>query len=320
MNALFASTLQKLRSDTEREVVLTVTPALAQAILDTSAGNRAIAKGTVSRYAREMRAGLWDAEAPIFLWIDPRGRLMDGHHRLAALIEAGVTLKLRFLVGVVTGHLVAQDGGRVRGLRDRFLAYCPDKAVRELVQGHNGRACQSASVVTLIYRTLTGERQPGLDPAIRLVRHYGPSLSFALDMLGSNHLTRTAPVLTGVTLGHKYVTEHGGIKALTNFVETLGSGEMLESSEPAYALRRYLIAIQTKGRQKARNTTAKTDSQWITFIKVLWTIRKALEGQLVQKLPLPSDSVAVIEEYTGPRRQLAKQLKLDAVGLETPPE
>lgn len=73
-------------------VLREVTPGIAQALLDHSAKNqRFVRVGKVSEYARAMKAGKW-------LWVgDPirfgsNGEMIDGQHRLSAVIESGVTL------------------------------------------------------------------------------------------------------------------------------------------------------------------------------------------------------------------------------------
>jgi hypothetical protein len=303
--------LQTLKSDRERATVVTVTPALAQELLNNSIGNRALRKGVVERYAREMSAKLWNCEAPIFIMVDQRARLIDGHHRLTALIRAGVTLPLRFMLGVDPVHMAKLDGGEIRTLGDRFTAWCQDKAVRDLVGASPGRATQAAAIVGFVYKMLTGQQKPGLEPAIRIVRHYKDSLDYALTVCGANHITRRSAVMAAVTIAHRYAQQAGEIKRLTHFTESLVSGEMLEAGEPAFTLRNYLIS--TKGKRDTRNVAvARVDSQWVIFVKTLHCMRLALEGQLTRKLIPPRDPVAAIEYFTGDRRELARALRLDA--------
>lgn len=310
------STLERLKSDTEKQATIEVDPELAQALLDNTIGNRQLRKGAVERYAREMRAKLWNTEAPIFIMVDQRGRLIDGHHRLAALVKADVTMKLRFMLGVDPRHVGKLDGGEARSLGDRFTAWCQDSGVRKLVQGSPHRANQAAAVVSFIYIMLTGQKKPSLESAIRIVRHYSDSIVYAIDHCGVNKITRRAAFLTAVAVAHNYVTQprRSGIVALNNFVEGVVSGEMLEAGEPAYTMRRYLIAIASeKGFRD--NRSAKTDSQWVIFVKALRSIQYALEGRLLHKLQLPDNTTAAIEYFTGSRRELAKALRLDAEGL-----
>jgi hypothetical protein len=71
-----------------------VSPALAQAWLNLNHDeNRRIKKARVSQYARTMRAGGWMPTTETIKF-DSLGQLMDGQHRLLAVISAGVTVPM----------------------------------------------------------------------------------------------------------------------------------------------------------------------------------------------------------------------------------
>lgn len=67
-----------------------IDPELAEAILRTKGNpkNRQISRATVEAYARDMRDGNWDEDAYSPIVFDKEGILMDGHHRLNAIIKA----------------------------------------------------------------------------------------------------------------------------------------------------------------------------------------------------------------------------------------
>lgn len=63
-------------------------PAECQAILDRMTGNRVCKPNVVKKYASDMAEGRWvDTHEPIAMSVD--GNLIDGQHRLAAVIESG---------------------------------------------------------------------------------------------------------------------------------------------------------------------------------------------------------------------------------------
>jgi len=63
-------------------------PAECQAILDRMTGNRNCKPRVVAKYASDMTEGRWvDTHEPIAMSVD--GNLIDGQHRLAAVIESG---------------------------------------------------------------------------------------------------------------------------------------------------------------------------------------------------------------------------------------
>lgn len=71
--------------------VTSINPATAQRILSTSPGNRTLSRASVESYARDMRAGNWKLTHQGIL-LGKGGMLIDGHHRLTALVAANVTL------------------------------------------------------------------------------------------------------------------------------------------------------------------------------------------------------------------------------------
>jgi hypothetical protein len=88
----------------------TITPNLALAYLEEAAVNRNVSQPAVKRYASAMKRGQWTLAQPIIF--DPFGRLIDGQHRLFAVVAAGIPVDFNVLRGVESiRHL---DAGRAR--------------------------------------------------------------------------------------------------------------------------------------------------------------------------------------------------------------
>lgn len=67
-----------------------VTPDMAQSLLERNTHNRPVSQPVVNQYAYDMLAGLWrESPVPIIFEKDG-GPLLDGQHRLLAVVEAGV--------------------------------------------------------------------------------------------------------------------------------------------------------------------------------------------------------------------------------------
>lgn len=66
-----------------------VTPEMANEWLDSQAANRNPSQTVISRYARAMHDGLWIADPRMPLSFNEDGKLVDGQHRLYAVIEYG---------------------------------------------------------------------------------------------------------------------------------------------------------------------------------------------------------------------------------------
>ena len=67
---------------------------------------------TVAKYATEMKAGRWIVSNPISFDVD--GKLIDGQHRLMAVIKAGVSITFLVIRGYETVAAQALDIGRSR--------------------------------------------------------------------------------------------------------------------------------------------------------------------------------------------------------------
>jgi hypothetical protein len=105
--------------------VMMVDPALALAWLQRNIEtNRPLRPTVVENYADEMRRGEWHlTHQGIALDID--GNLIDGQHRLAAVIKANVIVPMMVTVNAPRASFVALDGGVKRTLADR-LTMPPD--------------------------------------------------------------------------------------------------------------------------------------------------------------------------------------------------
>lgn len=87
-----------------------VTPEMAKIYLSRSKGNRPINNRVVQQYARAMKRGEWmlNGEAIIF---DNNGNLVNGHHRLNAVIKADCSAWFQITEGVEPSAFATFDCG-----------------------------------------------------------------------------------------------------------------------------------------------------------------------------------------------------------------
>lgn len=88
--------------------------------------NRNISNSTVTKYATDMRNGNW-GDTPTPLIITKGGTLLDGQHRLSAVVEAGMPVV--FEVRIVPDDYLFKflDNGKARRIRDYINA--PNKTI-----------------------------------------------------------------------------------------------------------------------------------------------------------------------------------------------
>ena len=82
-----------------RMQLVTITPALASDYLAGNSINRPLRKRVVERYADDMKKGRWEITHQ-GIAVDNDGTLLDGQHRLHAVIKAGVPVKMMVTVGI----------------------------------------------------------------------------------------------------------------------------------------------------------------------------------------------------------------------------
>ena len=87
-----------------RSRVQTITPERASQLLAANTTNRPVSKAVVRSFAQAMRRGEWMVTHQGIAF-DTRGVLVDGQHRLAAIIEADVPVELTVFTEVGEGHL-----------------------------------------------------------------------------------------------------------------------------------------------------------------------------------------------------------------------
>lgn len=101
-----------------------ITPEIAAKIMENNTGNRSLSRGTVRAYAQDMIHGNWSSNVGSAISIDRDGILRDGQHRLAAVIESGVSVWMWVCRNV--DHYGVYDNNRKRSNSDQIAIMRPD--------------------------------------------------------------------------------------------------------------------------------------------------------------------------------------------------
>lgn len=96
-------------------IIETITPAKAEEYLATSKGNRPLNKSAVRSYADSMLKGKWLLNGVPIIF-DNKGCLIDGHHRLNAIIQSGIPVQTAVCRGVQSEVFTTIDQGRTKSL------------------------------------------------------------------------------------------------------------------------------------------------------------------------------------------------------------
>jgi len=128
----------------DSDLQITLTPALAQAILEHDPVNRKLRPWKVPQYVRAIQSGKWWAARSLPMMFFPDGRLGDGQHRCHAVVASGMSIPIRVIVATGTYGI---DEGLGRSLADYL-------ALNTQVDKH------AIPLVALVTRTLCQTKAP----------------------------------------------------------------------------------------------------------------------------------------------------------------
>lgn len=268
---------------------LTVTPELATKWLtETETKNRPLSNARVQEYAAEMLRGNWRLTHQGVAF-DADGNLVDGQHRLWAIIESGCPVEMFVAFGLSKDCVIEIDGGRSRNLADR-LGYC----------GIDTNKSRVSMVRVMLLHYYTQQRgaadgeyswtRPGnmrirtetLAQFHELVR---PSVDFAVDRAGSGK-SKHACVCAAVACAW-YTQDH---ERLELFQQILQTGEVYESGDSAaIKFRDFLMKTGlTSGGESARKEI---------FLRASTALRAFCEHRQIVRLNAISTSPFLIPYF-----------------------
>lgn len=225
-------------SDSGPVSILTrITPDLAAKMLESNTHNRTVNDLHVSRLGEDMKNGKWIVTHQGLAW-DATGTLIDGQHRLWAVLGSKTSVVMMCAYNVDPDALKVIDTGKTRTVGQTL----------DLVSGRkNGRLVTSRSAVirSLEARRVVAARVMTQDVEEIYARHEA-GLTWSTKALPGIKGGESAPVAGA--LAFCYPTNPGKMDA---FAAQVRLGEMLSKSDPAYALRR-LIVDQSASAQEGR--------------------------------------------------------------------
>lgn len=225
----------------------TVTPEQARAWLEKNEGNRGIRESWVNALAGMIQRGQW-AETHQGIAFATGGRLIDGQHRLHAIVRAGKPVRILVTRGLDEEVYVHIDGGKSRTLQDRL----------KLI-GDSTAANTYAVSITRNYYVCTIGRGKAMGTltvdALENLFLTMPDEITKVALMFSRHRIRsvtTAAVGAGCS---QYLRFHP--KAGEEFLEQLVTGTEIESGSGPHLLRDALLS--------GRITNHELESYWKTI-------------------------------------------------------
>lgn len=208
-----------------------ITPEEAKKLLGTMKRNRTLQPNAVDRFALDMVKGNWAANGET-VKIDWTGNLLDGQHRLHAVIESGKAQWVLVVRGLDPKSITTMDTGTTRTLAQAL----------GLAEYKNVTALGSVVKLCVIW-----DRNQGLDSVQRLDHRNSVSISEGLDWVAS-HPDIHDVVKSITTLKSKwgpksavgfciYQFSQVDSEAAAVFLESFKTGSDLASTDPILKLR-----------------------------------------------------------------------------------
>lgn len=222
--------------------IVTLTPEMAQRLLESSPGNRQLRRRQVESYARQMREGKWKLNGqPIVL--DDRDRLMQGHHRCHAVLQSGCSIETLLVRGIAS---------EARETQDQMIAWsCVDVLV-DRGEHHAKHLAPVLQLVDIWVRSRDGvslERAKWMSrpPAELIGLLDGPDgnrIRAGAEL--SSRLRIAAGMLTSSVLGFLWwALSQVDEEEAREFLEAIETGANLPPQSPILALRRRLVPSQS---------------------------------------------------------------------------
>lgn len=214
-----------------------ITPELAKKMLGKMVLNRSVSHHRVHQYAADMRNGKWML-SPHGIVFDAEGKLIDGQHRLLAIIEFGSTVPMNVTTGTSPDLFRVIDTGQARSRGQ----------IAHIGGVPNANAVTSIVNHVHLIRHSVGRECVGPNGAAPL------SMSDFLDMIRSDdryvyssriagNAQKMCKALTHTPMGAvHYLASLNHPREADSFVRGIGDGDGLRRGDPRFAVRERMIA------------------------------------------------------------------------------
>lgn len=231
-----------------------ITPKIAAEMLQKNNRNRLLNRRHVSTLADTMSEGRWtiNCDAIRFDW---NGNLIDGQHRLEAVIRSGVTIESLVVHGLDPKAFNTIDSCRRRSVADTFAV------------GGDVNAVKLASAARIVYdyfhsTPYANYRFTNIDAEQTLADHPGLRESV------SRCLHTGGVIPNSIVSACHYLFAMADKDRANEFVERLISGAGLNDGDPILLLRNKLIANRAaKAKLSNKYIMAVTIKTWHYFIR-----------------------------------------------------
>ena len=261
-------------------VVMEVGPKQAIHWLENNSRNRAVKQSHVDRLARDIIENRWRLSHQGIAF-DTRGLLLDGQHRLWAIVEANRPVLLRVFFNEPAENKQVMDVGERRSNLDimTMTQQVGDVSAKHLSTLRSMLAGRSVSST----RRSVGEEG-------KLFLKHGEAIRFAMRHLGASSIKGVSTAITRAVVARAFYSAPHNV--LVHFCNILKSG--IASNDEDYAavmLWQFLVRESNAGRADGVRRLRYGKTEWALAAFLDGKTPKRLYGANAELFPLPEEMI-----------------------------
>lgn len=210
---------------------------MAEEILGRSAPNRGVMHSRVLSLANEMRQRKWQLNGETIV-ISDKGTLLDGQHRLFAIIEFGAPVQITIATGAPESAFETIDTGRTRSAGDIL-------GMAGYLNG--GLSAAAAGMIWRLFHNASHREVCMPFMSLEIVKKFPAIDKWAPFVAAQNNKVRSIPggsFLTALTYLEDIAGKPGTAEG---FFAGMSTGAELEEGNPILTLRNRLINLRSTG-------------------------------------------------------------------------
>jgi hypothetical protein len=268
-------------SDIQTQIRL-VSPEVAARWLEGTVRQRTLSDDVVERYAADMKAGRWTISESAICF-DTNGQLLNGQHRLWAVLNSGCTIKALVSTGYPPDAIMTMDDGYARKPAQVYKIATGETA------STLGIAVARLLTSQIHYAGQTKNRMPRSE-MFEVYDRYKDGIKFAEEVLGGTRGISITPVACAMARAYYARPDHRDRMRL--FGDRLVKGIVTEPGETgASALRGFLMM----GGAQSRSSTAQAEA----YAKAERAIDAFLHATPITRLYASKDELFPLDEESG---------------------
>jgi hypothetical protein len=254
-----------------------VTPKMAQEWLEGNVDNRNLREARVLQHSQVLQRDEWELTGDCIVF-DADGTLLNGQHRLSAVVVTGVSARFVVLRGVPSRAQEVMDTGLARTLADQlqrrgvpYYTYVSSA----LFWLHRMAYSEATSVAHYA--------EPGLRPTFRqLLKLYDDNKEISEEAAKIGRHVNNLKVRAGATLAvyHRLrqIDDINIDEEVDLFFEKWVTGAELRASDPIYRLREWCVEDASKRHTRGR----APDYRYVAYVITAWN--KWRDGEPIRQL------------------------------------